>query len=63
MKNFAIKNGTVIDGTGAPPGKVDIVLFEEEIAEVGYDLDLPAQMPSPESTLFLWSDTALSALQ
>ena len=46
MKNLAIKNGTIIDGTGAPPCKVDIILFEEEIAEVGYDLDLPAQMPS-----------------
>jgi N-acyl-D-amino-acid deacylase len=46
MEHLAIKNGTIIDGTGAPPYKGDLVLVEEKIAEVGHDLDLPAQMPS-----------------
>jgi N-acyl-D-amino-acid deacylase len=46
MKHLAINNGTIIDGTGAPPFKGDLVLVENKITEVGYDLDLPAQMPS-----------------
>jgi N-acyl-D-aspartate/D-glutamate deacylase len=46
MKHIAIKNGTIIDGTGAPPYKGDLVFVEEKITEVGHDLDLPAQMPS-----------------
>ena len=46
MKHLAIKNGTIIDGKGAPPYQGDLVLVEEKIAEVGHDLDLPAQMPS-----------------
>jgi N-acyl-D-aspartate/D-glutamate deacylase len=45
MKHIAIKNGTIIDGTGAPPYKGDLVLEEEKITDIGHHLDLPAQMP------------------
>ena len=33
MQPFAIKNGTIIDGTGAPPYEGDLVLAEEKITE------------------------------
>jgi N-acyl-D-amino-acid deacylase len=46
MKQLAIKNGIIIDGTGLPPYKGNLVIVEEKIVEVGQDLDLPAHMPS-----------------
>ena len=45
MKPLSIKNGTIIDGSGGPPYKGDLVLVDEKIVEVGPNLDLPAQMP------------------
>ena len=45
MKHLLIKNGTIVDGTGAPPYKGDLVLVEEKITEVGHHLDLPKQIP------------------
>jgi len=45
MKQLAIKNGTIIDGTGATPYKGDIVINNEKIIDIGRDLDLPAEMP------------------
>ncbi len=53
MENLVIKNGHIIDGTGAPPYKGDIVIFEEEIAEVGPDLDLDSGMPSIDASDFI----------
>jgi N-acyl-D-amino-acid deacylase len=50
LKTTAIKNGTIIDGSGAPPYRGDIVFDENQIIEVGQDLDLPVQISSIDAS-------------
>ncbi|HMQ27563.1 MAG TPA: amidohydrolase family protein, partial [Acidimicrobiales bacterium] len=44
MDDLIIRNGTLVDGTGAPPRRADVVVRDGRITEVGPDLDvdLPA---------------------
>jgi N-acyl-D-amino-acid deacylase len=45
MKRFSIKNGTIIDGTGALPYKGNLVVHNEKIESVGLDTELSADFP------------------
>ena len=42
MDDVVIRNGTVVDGTGRPPERSDVVVREGHIAAVGPDVDAPA---------------------
>ena len=33
--DFVIKNGTVVDGTGAPAKRVDVAILDGKIVEIG----------------------------
>jgi N-acyl-D-amino-acid deacylase len=46
MNRVVIKNGTIVDGTGATPYEGDIIFCGEEIEAVGVDLDLSEDRPS-----------------
>jgi N-acyl-D-aspartate/D-glutamate deacylase len=41
-----IQNGTIIDGTGAPPYKADIMLSGDKIASIDCDIDHSPSIPS-----------------
>ncbi len=39
MYDVLIKNGTVVDGTGAPQRRVDVAITGEKIAAIGKIID------------------------
>ena len=40
MPSILIRNGTVVDGTGAPAYKADVRVVDGVIAEIGANLDV-----------------------
>lgn len=45
MNRIVIKNGTIVDGTGAAPCRGDVVIRGEEIEAIGSDVSLSPDTP------------------
>ena len=49
--DLVIRNGTVVDGTGAPPFKADIAIVDDQIASIGPNLILSRDREAKTSSL------------
>jgi N-acyl-D-amino-acid deacylase len=50
MRPAVLRNGTVVDGTGAPSRRADVVVADGRIVEIGDDVDVPARAAEVECT-------------